>query len=63
MGFRWEDYGEWLEPPRTDGKARAFRLFNPGKELEGKSFFILPEEIDISGVPEDTEPLSRISDR
>lgn len=23
--LRWEDIGEWLEPPRTDNQPRAFR--------------------------------------
>jgi hypothetical protein len=39
---RWEDFGEWLEPPRTDGLPRAFRYFDTPDELKGKKVYVAP---------------------
>jgi len=40
--LRWENLGEWLEPPRTDGLPREFRFFKTPEGLENRRVFVVP---------------------
>lgn len=39
--LQWEDLGEWLEPPRTDGRPRAFR-YHDVPAMKHRRVFIVP---------------------